>query len=559
MQTKDYKSLYDFLNDPDPKFPASSVIITEVENSSVVDGKVRLPALVNSHIDSPTFLYNPNGFWLPYEKLKEYGASDNEIRNIRLWFDSLNLPTNHHTSAIRMSNGNYELFELDSKGNNPVWKWIWLYLRDVYKDYLDKPTKPRRDSLKPSKYIFEMLGNPKEINNIASIMSFVIDRQISTDFFKPTENLSDSYNKILSKINDCICHLYNTDKITYKDFLSVTRRLNKEYNVSYNIMYFAPFSDQLLEYVIDYFQQNDYNFDKMKMLFSDFISNKKFSQNLKERADVFLNFLEGNKIKTLKSPLNNTINILSYNISWEAMSGADKDNVLGSRCLEKNIFAKSGRSNKCFANVRNYLETFINYDFIALQEALNFRGLYNPLKSDFEVIDHISGREEIVIFYNRKYNQPRVHKTEFRRGRPIIIAFFDDIKLMIINIHPGHLPGDNYKTVEMLYRSQWSNEYPAEFKNYNIVIVGDFNSRLSSFDGKYFGRQFYGITPTEPGGGTCCFDGFNDPVFPRAVYRNGSFDHILFTNNSGERYIDRQVEYYHSDHLPVRAENLVLD
>jgi hypothetical protein len=179
--------------------------------------------------------------------------------------------------------------------------------------------------------------------------------------------------------------------------------------------------------------------------------------------------------------------VLSWNISWGAMSGNPND--MSTKYLSLNKCYKEANNNNnpkwCMNNVINFL---INLDehfhFIGLQEASNWEYIINKLNKYknnlFGVINTISGVAKLVTFYLKDlYIVIKIIEGHIlKKGRPYhIIIFCHKITLkyyIIINLHNGH--GNNTSVLEY-HLSRHINELSDELVNrrFRVIALGDFN------------------------------------------------------------------------------------
>ena len=229
------------------------------------------------------------------------------------------------------------------------------------------------------------------------------------------------------------------------------------------------------------------------------------------------------------------IKVLSYNIYW------------------KNITT--------VINIAEFIESNSPYDFVSLQEALNWKDIRRLSRalSNMEVVNNKPGIEDMVTFYDKnKYildatnNKILGHMSNI--DRPFMILFFNE-KLCIINVHADH-NGDIKKFDEYLIRTIKDNysdnteNFVQKLQSYDIVMMGDFNDTLKDNDkhiilsDPFFnipnGRTLYGVNKSA----SCC-----DSTMKGKVY--SAYDHILSTyqNNNSKVHLIKKA----SDHLPIIA------
>lgn len=242
------------------------------------------------------------------------------------------------------------------------------------------------------------------------------------------------------------------------------------------------------------------------------------------------------------------MNILSYNVWWKAMF-SDKLN----QC-------KSNTVSICLRNIAHFIDKNKSFDFVGLQEAANWKLLkqHSILLQNMNEKYYRSGPEDIVIFYDKKYrldaNQNIIVGNIKNIGRPFIILFFDN-KLCIINVHSEHkreiLKFDKYLKIAIQTKYNIDkNIYLKKLKEYDIVMMGDFNHTLNKkdphiilsdvfFNIKY-GRKLHGTNKIN----SCCDKNLRGNA-------HISFDHILTTLKNIKTRVHKLNNA--SDHLPITA------
>ena len=219
-----------------------------------------------------------------------------------------------------------------------------------------------------------------------------------------------------------------------------------------------------------------------------------------------------NNKKTLKKKLkqiggSDSINVLTWNICWQAMKGEQTTNGsandLAGTCSSS--LTDSDGLNGCVKNVINLIDKLpIDYDFVALQEPANWEAIFDKstkLRTMGYVHHKVGATSELVTFYNKKkYYAEAVLADTFtsnvgRRGRPYHIIYFNNIKTqefyIFINLHNAHnMSKDelvsqlarnfnefkkikNYQqkradSLREISKIVWNN-------NYNVIVAGDFN------------------------------------------------------------------------------------
>lgn len=253
--------------------------------------------------------------------------------------------------------------------------------------------------------------------------------------------------------------------------------------------------------------------------------------------------------------------ILSWNISWEVMSGEN----FGSQC---------GKfpNNQCLDNIARFIESHGSdqpYDFVGLQEASKWWEIVKK-SSNLQNMNNISykpGQEHMVTFYNKvKYqlddNLFAVCSYMENRGRSFMVLFFKQ-RLCLVNMHAGHkkdvdkfniyweraLKGgllDSFFDNDVRKTSITDiekNQILHKINSYDIIILGDMNDELSPNIPMFFNKNFYGKTTPK----TCCDKTLNDTGHTK------SYDHILYSKNTNHTPSVYHSGKLYSDHLPVIA------
>ena len=245
------------------------------------------------------------------------------------------------------------------------------------------------------------------------------------------------------------------------------------------------------------------------------------------------------------------LKVLTYNISWESMTGK-RGWPLGPKEL-------------CQQNVANVINNNGPYDFVGLQEAsnwdkvrdfspvlLNMKRAAIKIQPNKEKVEYV----ELVSFWNPQYkeNSDKRIYGDFRSlarkaikdragfnfpgvdryggGRPYLILFFDDIKTVFINAHFPHQ--DQQELLNLLIHT-----YLHQYKNYLIIIAADCNTNFNKnimIDGIKF-------TVGNTSKNSCCLE-------------NGytkAYDHVIANNNNDIDTVIPPIISPASDHYPIIA------
>jgi endonuclease/exonuclease/phosphatase family metal-dependent hydrolase len=140
------------------------------------------------------------------------------------------------------------------------------------------------------------------------------------------------------------------------------------------------------------------------------------------------------------------------------------------------------------------------YDFIFLQEVANKKKLLKDLDSNYNIITHKSGPENIVSLINKKYKITKILGGQFISGRPFLVILLTNNlltnNLCLINVHLPHITNlDN----ELKKISNYLLNNNINLTNYRIIFGGDFNIVINK-NIKFMNKKLYTSTKYN----TCC-------------------------------------------------------
>lgn len=267
--------------------------------------------------------------------------------------------------------------------------------------------------------------------------------------------------------------------------------------------------------------------------------------------------------KKLINNINKTINVLSYNISWESMTGKVSDWKLCSNNSDKK---HSKHYSVCVNNIANVINDYektnnTNYetlDFITLQEATDFYKLIeqSPTLKKMKYEIHKSGLDNMVTFWKPKYKLLYTIKGEFEKGRPWLATLFNSNKsnkssthsiLCLINIHMGHYNKNKeyLKLEKMIFTIKEdikkNKTHKLNINTIRYIISGDFNYNI-----KEFGNSQHKIIINET-----TFYHHPKHILTCCINRNTHFDHIIDSLNKPIDIQIPDVNYMASDHKPI--------
>jgi hypothetical protein len=212
-----------------------------------------------------------------------------------------------------------------------------------------------------------------------------------------------------------------------------------------------------------------------------------------------------NKLKQVGG--NESINVLCWNICWQAMKGVATGSapILGESCLRTTIDPITGL-NVCSTNVIKLIDSLsIDYDFVAIQEAEKWKTIRNHSNKlrAMGYVHHRIGSSDLVTFYNkRKYDAIAVVSDTIisnnKRGRPYHIIYLkNEITsefYIFINLH--NAKDVSKDDLERQLARQFNNFFRIEkteqegaqhlktrieiqwnLNKYNVIVAGDFNDR----------------------------------------------------------------------------------
>lgn len=186
------------------------------------------------------------------------------------------------------------------------------------------------------------------------------------------------------------------------------------------------------------------------------------------------------------SPQVNTRLILSYNISFQAMTHYSRGTAgpLGQKCTP----IGNSKVTICAKNMADMIEGIPaamqvpSFDFIGLQEAsrwLFLRDIASTTLKQMEAVGSKEGRSEMVSFYDgNRYKLKNYHFGDLSTDRPYQILIFENLfdnsGTIFINVHNAHR--FSFTDVQHQLGAAIKSMYISSIdKQYRIIAVGDFN------------------------------------------------------------------------------------
>uniref|UniRef100_A0A6C0CAT3 Endonuclease/exonuclease/phosphatase domain-containing protein n=1 Tax=viral metagenome TaxID=1070528 RepID=A0A6C0CAT3_9ZZZZ len=237
--------------------------------------------------------------------------------------------------------------------------------------------------------------------------------------------------------------------------------------------------------------------------------------------------------------------VLTYNISWESMTGRRTDWPF---CNNNNDPSNSRHYMHCVENIATMIDNNGPYDFIGLQESANYKLLIKQSATlqTMKFKAHKSGPEDMVSFWDPiKHTLVDSVSGQFQSGRPWSALFFED-NICFLNVHAGHynfidLTRHLLKVVMLLEKHvEKSKKVKPDFR---IIMAGDFNNIINKDYTRIVlsSKKFY-LNPTR-------FTTFSRMSPRRKIH----FDHIIDTKATPTQIYLPITAKLTSDHLPVIA------
>ena len=275
------------------------------------------------------------------------------------------------------------------------------------------------------------------------------------------------------------------------------------------------------------------------------------------------------KLKTLKTSKTKSkfINILSYNISWESMTGSVSDWTLCSNNSNKNHPKHYSVCVTNIANVINNNDSYNSLDFITLQEATNYDKLIeqSPVLKKMHYEIHMSELDTIITFWKPNYKLLYTIKGEFEKGRPWMATVFTN-GICLINVHMGHYTKEieYYKLEVLLFTVK---EYIMKKGDSKIVkryiISGDFNYNIKEFGKKENNNKIKINNKSKTNNNSKTNNKYSlfingtkfyyhsKHILTCCIKRRTHFDHVIDTLDNPVDIQIPNVNYMASDHKPI--------
>jgi len=241
--------------------------------------------------------------------------------------------------------------------------------------------------------------------------------------------------------------------------------------------------------------------------------------------------------------VNPNISILSYNISWESMTGKKSDWWL---CSNNTNIKHEKHFSKCVINIADVINNN-DTDFILLQEASEYMKLMEncPKLKLMNMSLHYSGKDGIITFWKKQFRKKYIFNGEFENGRPWLSILFTNL-ICLINVHFGH-----YTKQKLIYHLETllttiittlKNKYPKlNINNIRFIIAGDFN-----YDIKTLSTNTTNFTINNT-----IFFFNNKHLLTCCKYTDKHTDHVIDTKSTPLNIFIPQSHPLASDHKPI--------
>lgn len=241
-------------------------------------------------------------------------------------------------------------------------------------------------------------------------------------------------------------------------------------------------------------------------------------------------------------------NIISYNVSWEAMTS----NTCGNLKLCSNGACKNNILENISFNINKYKPTFAFF-----QEAAEHHDIIELFDKDiYDSFVNISDKEYMVSIWNKKkFTLVKALDGEFEEGRPFAIIVLMNNKtnknIALINLHAGHIPDTQtsiFDKINNFIKKEFSNTIKKSITR--VIMSGDYNRDVFEDNTSNYSIKFIDDFPlkrTQNNKHTCC-----------SVLGYGhkfNYDHVLDSKAINNKKIlgnsVKSYKYPASDHVLI--------
>ena len=245
------------------------------------------------------------------------------------------------------------------------------------------------------------------------------------------------------------------------------------------------------------------------------------------------------------------LNILSYNVSWEAMTSTTTGNMklcksdgLGGGICKTNIL------DNISSNLKKYKP-----DIACFQEASDYEDIVDLFdNSIYENFVNMSDKELMLTLWNKKkFNLVKSFYGEFEEGRPfaIIILKQKNKNIALINLHAGHKINTQTSIFEILNNFIKTNiTYSIKKSITRVIMSGDFNRDVYEDENSNYTIKFideFELKRSSNNKNTCCS--------PLGYGHKFNYDHVLDSKAAMVKKIVgnslKSYKYPASDHVLI--------
>jgi endonuclease/exonuclease/phosphatase family metal-dependent hydrolase len=235
------------------------------------------------------------------------------------------------------------------------------------------------------------------------------------------------------------------------------------------------------------------------------------------------------------------LTILSYNVSWEAITSLLK------QCSSNGI-CKTNILYNIKYNIKKY-----NPDFAFFQEASEHNDILNLFNNNiYDYYVNTSDKEYMISLWNKqKFTVVNMYNGNLEKGRPFAIIILANNKnkqiIALINIHAGHYI-DTETTIFKIINNFIKKNISSSIKKSitRVIMGGDFNRNIFIDDTSNYTIQFsndFELIKVVDNKNTCCSILSDELTF--------NFDHVLDSYKPAIQKIVKHKQFPASDHMPI--------
>jgi hypothetical protein len=247
---------------------------------------------------------------------------------------------------------------------------------------------------------------------------------------------------------------------------------------------------------------------------------------------------------------NNNFKILSWNVSWEAMTSSLAGQF---KICSKN---KISCNHNIITNIYKTIKKF-KPDIMGFQEAAKYNDIIDLI--DTKIYDYFlnkSGQEDMLTIWNKNiFSLIIQYHHEFRFGRPFCIFILKHKQtnqiICLINIHAGHEP-NTQESIFLIINKFIEDKLDKKLakKISRVIMFGDFNR--NPFDDKTYNYEIiiennvFNLHRDDLQENTCCNI--------KGKKNNANYDHVLDSKYMVKRQLVNKEKYYTipaSDHVMI--------